>query len=181
MSGSRTRSDAGPEAQLIDGKSRGKSRREVLVIGEIPKSLHKELAARGAVITAAHTLTAAFVALSEHRFEVVLLNADTDGCGLDLVNAIKEGPEEHERTVATLYGARGSATFLIGVRPPAQATLERLRRDYALTPFVVMPQGGTFYAVIVQPPAQSAWINLVNVPIATTVMATPAGKSGALA
>lgn len=172
---------AGPEAQLIDGKSRGRSRKELLVIGEIPRSLQKELAARGAVLTQVATLSAGFVALSEHRFEVVLLNADTDGCGLDLVTALKEGPAEHEHTVATLYGARGGATFLRGVRPPEQATLERLRRDYAFTPFVVMPQGGSFYAVIVQPPAQTAWINLEKVPIATTVMTTQAGKVGARA
>ena len=77
--------------------------------------------------------------------------------------------------MATLYGARGGAPFLRGVRPP---TLERLRRDYALTPFVVIPQGGSFYAVIVQPPGATAWVNLEKVPIATTVMATRAGEAG---
>lgn len=153
----------------------------MLVIGEIPKSLRKELSARGAALTETATLSEAFVVLAEHRFEVVLLNADTDGCGLDLVTALKEGPEEHERTVATLYGARGGATFLRGVRPPEQATLSRLRREYAHTPFIVMPQGGSFYAVIVQPPAVSAWLNLEQVPIATTVMTAQPGKSGALA
>lgn len=166
---------------MLDGKARGRTRREVLIIGETPKSLRKELAARGAVLTETATLTEAFAALAAHRFEVVLLNADTDGCGLDLVTALKESPEEHERTVATLYGARGGATFLLGVRPPDQATLERLRREYAHTPFIVMPQGGSHYAVIVQPPAGTSWLNLERVPIATTVMTAQPGKSGALA
>ena len=177
----RTERDGGPEAQLVDGKSRGKNRREVLVIGETPKSLRKELAARGAASTDAPTIGDAFVSLAEHRFDVVLLNADTEGCGLDLVIAIKEGPEEHERTIATLYGPRSGAAFLRGVRPPEQATLERLRREYALTPFVVMPRGGSYYDLIGQPPGHSTRVNIEKVPIAATVMTARSGKPGSLA
>lgn len=170
MSPRRSGNDAGPEAQLIEGRGRRGSRREVLVIGEIPRSLRAELSARGALLTDATTLSAAFVTLAEQRFEVVVLNADTDGCGLDLVTALKESAVEHERTLATLYGARGDANFLRGVRPPDQETLERLRWDYADTPFLVMPQGGSYYAVIVRPPSVSSWVSLEQIPIATTVM-----------
>lgn len=157
----------------------------MLIVGEVPGSLRAELVDRGAVIWEVDTLAEAFAALAADAYDVVLLNADTDGCGLDFVNALKEGATEHERTIATLYGARGGAAFLRGIRPPEQGALERLRERYGATPFVLMPQGGSFYAVIVKPPAATAWLNLEKVPIATTVMTIEAstllGKSGPLA
>ena len=91
MSSRRTSTDASPEAQLADGRLRGRTRRLVLLVGEVAVSLRAELVARGAVITEVGTLADAFDALADAPFDVVLLNADTDGCGLDFLNAVKEG------------------------------------------------------------------------------------------
>lgn len=59
-----------------------------------------------------------------------------------LLNVIKERATEHERTLATLYGARGRATFLLGVRPPDQESLALLRQRHRLTPLSCCRKGG---------------------------------------
>ncbi len=82
--------------------------RRVLLVGEIGRQIRDELAERGVLLTLVATLSDGFAAL-ENDFDVVVVNPLTDACGVDFVSALKEGPDDHEHTLATLLGARGAA------------------------------------------------------------------------
>ncbi len=105
------------------------------------------------------------------------MNAATERFANDFVGAIKEGDFEHQRTVATLYGARGDAPFLRGIRPPSQAELEEARARHASTPFIVTRAEDT-HLVVVALPSGTRFVlrNLASLILtvdAATILATP--------
>lgn len=156
---------------------RAGSQREVLLVGELGVGLCAELADRGAVLTAVEKLYDAFALLAERAFDVVVVNPLTEGCGLDFVNAIKEREVEHQLTIATLYGARGRASFLRDTRPPSLEQLEAARSRHQTTPFVVLPADGTWnYTVIVVPPHASFVEDARKRPLVATIMTVDAGR-----
>jgi len=159
------------DLQQTDGRLRAARRRLVLVVGELGKAIRAELAERGAVLTLTESIHDAFVLLATRDFDVVVVNPLVEGCGLDFVNAVKERAVEHELTLATLYGARGKASFLRGIRPPTPETLDAARARQRLTPFVVLPvDGGWNYAVIVMLPNASFVEDAHKVPLVTTIL-----------
>ncbi|MDX2010726.1 MAG: hypothetical protein SFW67_11065 [Myxococcaceae bacterium] len=184
---SRRRSLAvGLDAQWGEPRFRKRISRKILTVGEFPRTLRDELLDRGATLVDAPTLNGVFDLLAAEAFDVILVNPIVEGGGLDFVNALKEGPVEHERTKATLYGARGTAAFLRGVQPPALETLVSARSRHALTPVLVTPLAGeTSYAIVVQPPMASAVRSLDQLPLTTAAMTVSAaeflGRTGALA
>lgn len=162
--------DVAPDTQLTDPRLRAGRPREVLVVGEFPISLRNELVRRGARLTISDSFAAAFDTLAERAFDVVLVNPE--GVGADFVAVIKEGAVEHERTKATLYGARGDAPFLRGVRPPEEGRLRQLREKHSLTPFIV-PSAAEF-EVIVRLPDGRRRMMTATMPVATAVMTVTA-------
>lgn len=176
----------GLDTQISDPRLRARSPRKVLVVGEIPPALRAELRARGATLIDSPELHGVFDLLAQEAFDVMVVDPLVAGGGLDFVNALKEDPVEHERTKATLYGARGNAAFLRGVAPPALETLVLARSRHALTPVVVLPlRDQPTYAIVVQPPKASVLRDMNQLPIATAVMTVTAaqffGATGALA
>lgn len=139
------------DAQIGERRVRGGRRRRVLLVGELPASLRTELSERGAILAERKDLHQAFLALAECTFDVVVVDTVSDSMANDLVTAIKEGEFEHQRTVATLYGARGDAPFLRGIRPPTPDQLLAARARHAATPFVVT-SGVDAYLVVVALP-----------------------------
>ncbi|MBL8917525.1 MAG: hypothetical protein JNJ54_01580 [Myxococcaceae bacterium] len=118
-----------------------------------------------------------FDVLAEEAFDVIVVDPFVAGGGLDFVNALKEDAAEHERTKATLYGARGNSAFLRGVPPPALETLVLARSRHALTPVIVLPLSDKpTYAIVVQPPKASVLRNMNQLPIATAVMTVTAAQ-----
>ena len=165
------------DTELNDRRVRGGTPREVLLVGELGIALRDQLSARGAVLTKVVTLHDGFEALAEHAFDVVVFNSYTENCGMDFVNAVKEGAVEHQLTLATLYGARGSAAFLRGTRPPSQEMLERARARHRTTPFVVLPADGDWsYAIIVVPPHASFMEDARKLPLVATIMTVDGAK-----
>jgi hypothetical protein len=143
----------------------------VLVVGEAPRGLCDELRDRGATLFDCPHLHTVFDLLAAEAFDVILVNPLVEGGGLDFVTALKEDPVEHERTKATLYGARGVAPFLRGVRPPQLDTLVLARSRHALTPVIVLPlQDRPVYGIVVRPPRASVMKRMNELPIATAVM-----------
>lgn len=121
----------------------------MLLVGELPRSERFALADRGAVITDAADTHAAFELLASNDFDVVVVNPFAVGNGHDFVTALKEGDDAHEHTVATLYGVRGAAPFLLGARLPNRETLEGARARHRKTPFVVLTtDGGDWYELV---------------------------------
>lgn len=158
------------DVQVGDRRLHRGARREVLVVGELAVSMRDALNDRGAALTCVDSLSDAFVALAEHGFDVVVVNPFLP-YALDLVTAIKETADDHEHTLATLYGARGTSAFLRGVKPPSREQLDAARTMHAQTPFVVLPAGEDWhYAVILKPPGASTMVDARVRPIVTTVM-----------
>jgi hypothetical protein len=165
------------DTELNDRRVRGGSRREVLLVGELGVGLRAELVARGAVLTEVDKLYGAFNLLAERPFDVVVVDPYTEDCGMDFVNAIKEGEVEHQLTIATLYGARGPATFLRDTRPPSQEVLEAARARHQTTPFIVLPKGNeSMYRIIVAQPHATVMKNPVTVPLVATIMTVDAAQ-----
>ena len=164
------------DAELTDRRVRGGARREVLLVGELGAALRAELVERGAVLTVVEKIHDAFLLLASRDFDVVVVNPMTEGCGLDFVNAIKEGPVAHELTVATLYGARGNVSFLRGTRPPPQEALDAGRARHRTTPLVVLPTDKSWtYRVVVLPHA-SFIEDAREVPLVATILTVDAAK-----
>lgn len=158
----------------------------MLLIGEVDGALRLALAEAGATVTTADDFHAAFLLLAERAFDAVAVEPTAGQLGFDFVHAVKEGTAEHERTVATLYGARGDAEFPRGVRPPPPEALDAARLRHRTTPFVLLPPyGQREYAVIVLPP-HATTIERIDVrPVATTLLTVTAEqlltRSGPLA
>ncbi|MBL8936073.1 MAG: hypothetical protein JNM69_16060 [Archangium sp.] len=166
---------AAPEAQSGEQGLRTRRKRLVLLVGEVPSSLRATLDHRGALLVVAAGVSEAFELLSAHTFDVVVVEPHTDACARDFINAIKEPADEHEHTVATLYGAPGQSPFLRGVRVPALDALQALRARYALVPFVLLPVlRDPHYAVIVKPPELSELRERRVLPVETTIMTVSA-------
>lgn len=160
-----------PSADSEDRRARGGSGRTLLVVGDLPANLLAELSERGATLLTADDLSQAFTALAEHAFDAVAVDPLTQGCGIDLVTAVKEDDEAHQHTLATLYGVRGNAKFLRGVRPPTAEVLAALRVRHARTPFVVLPSdGGWKYGVVIVPPHASVIRDGRVMPLISTLM-----------
>lgn len=171
MASRRSSTDVGLDAQLSDPRLRRRSPRKVLVVGEIGIGLRDDLRARGATLVESLVLDGIFDLLAAEPFDVILVNSLVEGGGLDFVNALKEDDLEHERTKATLYGARGNSAFLRGVRPPSLEVLVHARSRHVLTPVIVLPLNDQpTYAVIVRPPRATALRSLNALPVATAVM-----------
>lgn len=166
---------AAPEAQWGDQGLRARRKRLVLLVGEVPLSLRATLDQRGAQLVLAAGVSAAFEVLGAHTFDVVVVEPHTDACARDFINAIKEPADDHEHTVATLYGAPGQSPFLRGVRVPGLDGLRALRAKYSYVPFVLLPmQGDPHYAVIVKPPELSELRKGRVLPVETTIMTVSA-------
>jgi hypothetical protein len=158
----------------------------VLLVGELPRSERVALAERGAVITGAADTPAAFELLASTDFDVVVVNPLATGNGQDLVTAMKEGDDAHEHTVATLYGSRGAAPFLLGARIPNQETLDAARRRHRKTPFVVLTRDrGDWYELVGVSLDVSVMQSRRVLPLATAILTvsvtTLLGTSGAMA
>ncbi len=109
--------------------------------------------------------------LAEAPYDVVVLDLHTEGHGLDLVHAIKEGPVEHEHTLITLYGGRGGAVFLRGGRLPPREVLVAARERHRLTPFVILPPDESWtYAVVVVPPVSGRVQDSRKLPLVAAIM-----------
>lgn len=159
------------DAELGGRRVRGGNQRHLLLVGDVPRPIIAEVSERGAAVRLAADLSAAFVALAEEDFDAVAVDPLTDGCGVDLVTALKEDDAAHEHTLATLYGARGGAPFLRGVRVPSAEGLAVLRLRYARTPFVVLPSdGGWRYGLVIVPPHASVIRDARKIPIVTTLL-----------
>lgn len=166
---------AAPEAQFGEQGLRSRGKRQVLLVGEVPSSLRVTLDHRGAQLVLAAGVSDAFELLGAHTFDVVVVEPHTDACARDFINALKEPADDHEHTVATLYGAPGQSPFLRGVRVPALESLRALRARYAYVPFVLLPmQGEPHYAVIVKPPELSELRQGKALPVETTIMTVSA-------
>ncbi len=156
---------------------RGRRGREVLIVGEVPAGLRAELLLRRASLTDAPNISGAFESLGARPFDVVVVDPYVDGRGLDFVSAIKEGAAEQALSVATLYGARGDARFLLGVQPPARAVLDAARTRHRLTPFVVLPlDDSATYSVVVLPPDATFIEDGRDLPLATAILSVDAGR-----
>ncbi len=186
MPARRRSTEVGLDSQLSDPRLRARSPRKVLVVGEIAPSLRAELSDRGASLVEFPELMGVFELLARDAFDVIVVDPFVAGGGLDFVNALKEDAVEHERTKATLYGARGNSPFLRGVAPPALETLVLARARHGLTPVIVLPmRDSPNYAIVVQPPKASVLRNMNRLPVATAIMTVRAsdffGSTGALA
>lgn len=147
----------------------------MLLVGEVPSSLRSTLDQRGAELVLASGVSEAFELLTMQTFDVVVVEPHTDACARDFINAIKEPADDHEHTVATLYGAPGQSPFLRGVRVPDLDGLRTLRAQYSYVPFVLLPmQGDPHYAVIVKPPELSQLRKGKVLPVETTIMTVSA-------
>lgn len=154
---------------------RGGRPRELLLIGELDAALRLALVEAGATITTAEDFHAAVLLLAQSGFDAIAVEPTAGQVGIDFVHALKEGPVEHERTIATLYGARGDAEFLRGVRPPPREALDAARRRHRTTPVVLLPRyGKQEYAVIVLPPHASTIENVGARPVVTTLLSVTA-------
>ncbi len=166
---------AAPEAQSREQGLRSRRKRHVLLVGEVPASLRATLDQRGAQLVLAANVSVAFDVLTTQTFDVVVVEPHTDACARDFINAIKEPSNDHEHTVATLYGAPGQSPFLRGVRVPSLEALRELRARYSYVPFVLLPmQGEQYYAVIVKPPELSELRLGKVLPVETTIMTVSA-------
>ncbi|GMU61653.1 MAG: hypothetical protein AMXMBFR34_34160 [Myxococcaceae bacterium] len=164
-----------PDVQGNDKTLRGGRAREVLLIGEIAAQLRLGLVEGGADVTQVDDFHDAVLALAERAFDVVAVYPHAGQLGVDFVHAIKEGATAHEHTLATLYGARGDADFLKGVRPPPADSLEAARARHASTPFVLLPPGlAEEYAVIVVPPHATVIEHVRKKPVLTTLLTVSA-------
>lgn len=147
------------------------------MVGELGVAIRDELSERGVVLTEVEKIHDAFLLLAGRAFDVVVVNPLTESCGLDFVNAIKEGPGEHEMTVATLYGARGQSSFLRGTQPPPPEALEAARARNKTTPFVVLPAIDDWkYAIVVVPPNASFIVDGRKVPLIATILTIDAAR-----
>ena len=174
-----------PETQSTDRKVSSGRRRHVLLIGEVDLGLRGDLASRGVQLTTGDTETA-LAELAERSFDVVVVAPFVEGTAADLIAVLKEPDIAFEHSVATLYGARGSAPFLRGVRPPDLATLVALRRKHRVTPFVVLPQhDSSWYSVTILVPQLVLRLNAKVSPLLTCILnidsSAELGKLGAMA
>jgi hypothetical protein len=144
----------------------------VLAVGDVLLSLRTELRHRGVEVTHVESFHDAFALLAERDFHAVLVESRSSKLGRDFVDAIKEGAAEHERTVATLYGARGDAEFLRGEKPPRPETLTAARARHRLTPFILPPDDWEhrYYTVVIVPPEVSFIRDTNEMPLISMIL-----------
>jgi hypothetical protein len=122
-----------PGLDVDDGDKRIRRARSVLVLAELPIFERIRMKERGGLLNHVADVAAAVAVLAEQHFDAAIIDMKAPGGGTELVKSIKAG-----------VGSAGAPE------------LEALARErHRLTPFYLVMEGESQYAIVVSPPEHS--------------------------
>ena len=134
---------------LIDAGGRRRSRRVVLLVGEVPGNVRCALALGAKQLDLAKNVYVAVERLAATGYDAVVIDRHAPGGGLALVKLIKASID--------LLGADEGLT-------------QRARAKHLLTPFFLVDDASLEYAVIISPPEHSYYEDGEQRPFANAVL-----------